>query len=62
MPYEPLPDLATLSLAEIATLNAERKLPPVTQWNPQASSDSLMTISRTRQELWLADRVRRRSL
>ncbi|MDT9011968.1 DUF1285 domain-containing protein [Novosphingobium sp. APW14] len=44
MPYEPLPDLATLSLAEIATLNAERKLPPVTQWNPQASSDSLMTI------------------
>ena len=44
MPYEPLPDLATLSLAEIATLNAERRLPPVAQWNPQASSDSLMTI------------------
>lgn len=44
MPYEPLPDLATLSLAEIAALNAERKLPPVAQWNPQASGDSLMTI------------------
>lgn len=44
MPYEPLPDLATLSLAEIATLNAARKLPPVAQWNPQASGDSLMTI------------------
>lgn len=44
MPYEPLPDLATLSLAEIATLNAERRLPPVAQWNPQASGDSLMTI------------------
>ncbi|MFN5902056.1 MAG: DUF1285 domain-containing protein, partial [Novosphingobium sp.] len=35
---------ATLSLAEIAALNAERKLPPVAQWNPQASGDSLMTI------------------
>lgn len=44
MPYEPLPDLATLSLAEIAALNDARKLPPVTQWNPVASSDSLMTI------------------
>lgn len=44
MPYEPLPDLATLSLAEIAALNAERKLPPVAQWNSQASGDSLMTI------------------
>ncbi len=44
MPYEPLPDLATLSLAEIAGLNAERKLPPVAEWDPQASSDSLMTI------------------
>lgn len=44
MPYEPLPDLATLSLAEIAALNAERKLPPVAEWNPPATSDSLMTI------------------
>lgn len=44
MPYEPLPDLATLSLAEIAALNAARRLPPVAQWNPAATSDSLMTI------------------
>jgi hypothetical protein len=44
MPYVPPPDLATLSLAEIATLNAERKLPPVEQWNPAASGDSLMLI------------------
>ncbi len=44
MPFEPLPDFATLSLAEIATLNAERQLPPVAEWNPQAYSDSLMTI------------------
>lgn len=44
MPYVPPPDLATLSLAEIAELNAQRKLPPVAQWNPQVSGDSLMVI------------------
>lgn len=44
MPYEPPPDLATLSLAEIAELNAARKLPPVEQWEPKVSGDSLMVI------------------
>ncbi len=44
MPYVPPPDLATLSLAEIAELNAARKLPPVEQWDPQVVSDSLMVI------------------
>lgn len=44
MPYDVPPDLATLSLAQIAELNAQRKLPPVEQWNPAASSDSLMVI------------------
>ncbi len=44
MPYVPPPDLATLSLAEIAELKAQRKLPPVAQWNPQVSGDSLMVI------------------
>lgn len=44
MPYVPPPDLATLSLAEIAELNAERKLPPLAQWGPQVSTDSLMVI------------------
>ena len=44
MPYEPLPDLASLSLAEIAELNAARRLPPVESWTPAVSSDSLMTI------------------
>ena len=38
------PDLASLSLAEIAELNAARKLPPVDQWHPAAISDSLMVI------------------
>ena len=44
MPYEPAPDLASLTLAQIAELNAARRLPPVEQWNPQNSGDSLMVI------------------
>ena len=44
MPYEPPPELAALSLEQIAELAAARKLPPVEQWHPSVSSDSLMTI------------------
>lgn len=44
MPYEPPPDLAALSLEEIASLVAARKLPPVEQWRPAQAGDSLMTI------------------
>jgi uncharacterized protein len=44
MPYAPPPELAALSLSEIAALVAERKLPPVDQWNPAAMSDSRMVI------------------
>ena len=44
MPYDPPPELAALSLSEIAALVAERKLPPVDQWNPAATSDSRMVI------------------
>ncbi|MBK6801513.1 MAG: DUF1285 domain-containing protein [Novosphingobium sp.] len=44
MPYEPPPDLAALSLAQVAELAAARRLPPVEQWNPAVSGDSLMTI------------------
>jgi uncharacterized protein len=45
MPYEPPPELAALTLAQIAELTVARKLPPVGQWDPQASSDSLMRIA-----------------
>lgn len=45
MPYEPPPELAGLSLAEIAELVAARKLPPVAQWNPERTGDSLMRIA-----------------
>jgi hypothetical protein len=44
VPYEPPPNLATLSLAEIAALSAARKLPPVELWDPKVSGDSLMVI------------------
>ncbi|MDE2412428.1 MAG: DUF1285 domain-containing protein [Sphingomonadales bacterium] len=44
MPYEPPPEITGLSLAEVADLAQARRLPPVEQWDPQASGDSLMTI------------------
>lgn len=45
MPYDPPPELASLSLAEIADLAAARKLPPVSQWNPEKCGDSEMRIA-----------------
>ena len=45
MPYEPPPELAGLTLAEIAELVAARKLPPVDQWAPAREGDSLMRIA-----------------
>jgi hypothetical protein len=45
MPYEPPPELAALSLGEIAELVANRKLPPVEGWSPQRSGDSEMRIA-----------------
>lgn len=45
MPYEPPPYLAELTLAEIAGLVAQRKLPPVEGWAPQRTGDSAMRIA-----------------
>ena len=45
MPYQPPPDLAGLSLAEIAEQVAQRKLPPVDQWAPVREGDSKMRIA-----------------
>jgi len=42
----PLPDIASLPLAEIARLAAERRLPPVDSWNPARCGDSEMRIAR----------------
>lgn len=45
MPYEPPPELAGLSLAEIAGLVEARKLPPVEQWQPEVEGYSEMRIA-----------------
>lgn len=45
MPYEPPPELAALSLAEVAALVEARKLPPVDQWQPGRTLDSHMRIA-----------------
>lgn len=46
MPMEPIPDLAALSLADIAALAEARQLPPVDRWNPAHCGDSAMRIAR----------------
>src|SRR5436853_451617 len=47
MPMPPPPDdLSGLSLAEIARLAEEKKLPPVDRWNPSHCGDSEMRIAR----------------
>lgn len=42
----PPADITGLSLAEIATLAAERRLPPVESWHPARCGDSEMRIAR----------------
>jgi len=44
MPYEPPPEIAALSLAELAEAVAARKLPPVEKWAPAEVGDSHMAI------------------
>lgn len=46
MPSPPPPDFANLSLAEIARLAEENRLPPVESWNPEHCGDSEMRIAR----------------
>ena len=46
MPMPPPPDFAALSLADVARLVAERKLPPVDAWQPTHCGDSEMRIAR----------------
>lgn len=44
MAYEIPPDLAGMSLLEIAEAVSARKLPPVDSWKPESTSDSNMRI------------------
>ncbi len=45
MPYEPLPDLAGLTVEEIEALGAAHNLPPVEKWNPELCGSSDMHIA-----------------
>jgi hypothetical protein len=45
MPYEPPPELAAMSLDEIAALVEAREIPPVSEWQPQHEGDSIMRIA-----------------
>ena len=45
MPYQPPPELAALSLDDLAEAVAARRLPPVEQWCPDRTGDSLMRIA-----------------
>ena len=45
MVYTPPPELAGMSLAEIAEAVEQRKLPPVEQWNPDNIDESHMRIA-----------------
>lgn len=45
MPYDPPPELAGLSLSQIAEQVAQRRLPPVEQWTPEQTGDSAMRIA-----------------
>lgn len=46
MPMPAPPDFASLSLADIARLAGEDRLPPVESWNPHHCGDSEMRIAR----------------
>lgn len=46
MTTPPPPDFANLSLADIARLLEENRLPPVASWNPEHCGDSDMRIAR----------------
>ncbi|WP_164116575.1 DUF1285 domain-containing protein [Sphingorhabdus sp. Alg239-R122] len=45
MPYDPPPEIASLSITKIGELIEARKLPPVESWNPERTGDSKMRIN-----------------
>jgi hypothetical protein len=55
----PPPDITGLTLAEIATLAAERHLPPVESWHPARCGDSEMRIARDGTWFHQGDPIRR---
>ena len=59
MAYTPPPELAGMSLLEIASAANDRGLPPVDQWKPEATSDSKMRITADGTWLHEGDPIRR---
>lgn len=53
MPYDPPPELAGLTLEQIAAAVAARRLPPLAAWNPAEIGESRMRI--TADGTWLHD-------
>jgi len=45
VPYDAPPDLAAMSLLDIAEAVRTRKLPPIDHWNPKETTDSRMRIA-----------------
>lgn len=45
MPYDPPPELASLSLSQVAELVEARKLPPIENWSPGETGESHMRIA-----------------
>ena len=45
MPYDAPPDLAVMSLLDIANAVGMRKLPPLKSWKPKETADSHMRIA-----------------
>jgi hypothetical protein len=62
MPMPPLPDLSSLSLAEIARLADESKLPPVEQWSPAHCGTSDMRIARDGTWFYQGSPIRRQEM
>ncbi|MEZ5710739.1 MAG: DUF1285 domain-containing protein [Blastomonas sp.] len=59
MPYDPPPELASLTMLEIAERVAARKLPPIEQWDPPHSGDSFMRIDSQGQWFHKGEPIRR---
>ncbi|WP_170005377.1 DUF1285 domain-containing protein [Pseudopontixanthobacter vadosimaris] len=62
MPYEPPPEIAGLSLAQIAEQVKARKLPPLEEWSPQQIGDSLMLIAADGSWLHKGSKIERKAM
>ncbi|NTZ41998.1 DUF1285 domain-containing protein [Altererythrobacter sp. SALINAS58] len=62
MPYEPPPEIAGLTLAQVAEQVKARKLPPQEEWSPQQVGDSLMLIAADGKWYYEGSRIERKAM